>query len=381
MGILVSRLTGWDVMIRALVCAAVTAIAAALMFPLSSMVARSRSRAAGLFGMAAVIVEFVLLLLLIWMLDAHSSGYGVDNRIWLTAQIVLMTAVPAAVFFRMLTAERARLAGRIGLAVSGASLLLFLAATYLPGDYHLQLDDRWLDTALAVYYFGLVGALCLVGHGFDRHYWRWIGVAAGAVACVIALIAIWSRQFAFDNIRFTMAISGAVRSHQMLITLASICIVVAHANMVLLIPLKKGQGWLRLGTIAAGLGTMVYFDISVLVHVAAANYYLRGAVIAGILTGCGSLAMLVLARFDRPADATTLSSELTLTCPRCNRTQAISIGRSDCADCGLQFEFHVEEPRCPNCEYLLYGLTSDQCPECGEPIRQGDANVSAARQV
>ena len=379
MGFLVVLLVPWDVSTRILLVAAVTAIAAGLMFPLSSMIARSRSRAAGLFGMAVVIVEFVLLLLFIWIFDRHTFSYEFDRRIWLTVQIVLMTAVPAAVFLRMFTAKRTRFAGRVGLAVSIAGLLLLLTATYLPDNSYKT--SQWLDTAFAVYYLGLISALCLVGHGSDRHYWRWIGVAAGAVACIIALLRIWLHDFAFHNVLVSMTNTNIIRSNATLVTMASISVVVAYTNLVRLIPLRKGHGWLRVGTIATGLGAAAYFDMSAIVHVSAADYYLRGAVAAGILAGCGSLAMLVLARFDRPADAEMLSTELTLTCPRCNRKQAISTGTSDCADCGLQFELHVEEPRCRHCEYLLYGLTSDQCPECGTPIRHGDVSVSAARQA
>ena len=379
MGALAVLIAAWDLRVRILLVVAVTAIAAGLMLPLSSMIARGRSRAAGLFGMAMVIVEFVLLLLFIWIFDHHTFAYEFDGRTWLTVQIVLMTAVPAAVFLRMLTANRARLAGRIGLAVSAAGLLLLLAATYLPDSSYKA--SQWLDTALAVYYLGLISALCMVGHGFDRHYWRWIGVAAGAVACIIALLRIWLHDYAFHNVLVTMTHTSVIRSNATLIAVASISIVAAHTNMLLLIPLRKGRSWLRIGTIAASLGTAAYFDMSAFVHVSVTDYYLRGAAAAGILAGCGSLAMLVLARFDRPLDADMFSTELTLTCPQCNRKQAIAIGTSNCPDCGLQFEFHVEEPRCPNCEYLLYGLTSDRCPECGEPIRHRDVCVPAGEQA
>ena len=91
--------------------------------------------------------------------------------------------------------------------------------------------------------------------------------------------------------------------------------------------------------------------------------------------------MLVLARFNRRVDPETFSSEMaevTLVCPRCNRKQAISTGTSDCVGCGLRFELRIEEPRCSNCEYLLYGLTSATCPECGTPVRQGNVGASTA---
>ena len=101
------------------------------------------------------------------------------------------------------------------------------------------------------------------------------------------------------------------------------------------------------------------------------DYILRFAAATGIVAACGSLAMLVLVRFNRRVDVETFSTEVadvTLVCPRCSRKQAIPVGSSSCAACGLRFNLRVEEPRCPDCEYLLYGLTSNTCPECGATV-------------
>ena len=42
--------------------------------------------------------------------------------------------------------------------------------------------------------------------------------------------------------------------------------------------------------------------------------------------------------------------------------------------CGLKFHIRLEEPRCPKCDYLLFMLQSDRCPECGTPVRGGAPN-------
>ena len=365
MGVLAVLLPMRDAMVRASFTAVVTAIAAGLMFPLSSMVDRAKSRTAGLFGMAAVIIEFILLLALIWIVDTRLFGSDFDERVGLTSLFVALTAVPATVFVRMLSTGRARLAGRVGLAVTAAGLLLFLTATYLPGS--LYLHDEWWESGWSVYGFGLLCALCMVSHGFDRYYWRWVGVAFGALACAIALLDAWSSDFTV--------------SADVLVAIASVSVVAAHANLVLLVPLKPGQGWLRLGTIAAGLATAAFVDIAVLMDASPDDYVIRFAAATGIVAACGSLAMLVLARFNRRVDPETFSTEVaevTLVCPRCSRKQTISTGTSDCVCCGLRFDLRIEEPRCPNCEYLLYGLTSATCPECGTPVGQADAAGSTA---
>ncbi len=43
--------------------------------------------------------------------------------------------------------------------------------------------------------------------------------------------------------------------------------------------------------------------------------------------------------------------------------------------------FDVDGPRCKNCEYLLIGLTTPRCPECGEPFSRDDLEADAILQA
>ena len=98
---------------------------------------------------------------------------------------------------------------------------------------------------------------------------------------------------------------------------------------------------------------------------------------AGILAGCGTLALVVLARLNRRVDYDPVSLdalEMVVFCPRCAKKQSIQIGQAECTQCALRIHVRVEEPRCPQCEYLLYRLTSDRCPECGALIKQQAAS-------
>lgn len=58
---------------------------------------------------------------------------------------------------------------------------------------------------------------------------------------------------------------------------------------------------------------------------------------------------------------------LTVTCPRCQIAASTLAGDSSCPTCGLRRRIDLETPACTKCGYLLTGLSSDRCPECGTP--------------
>jgi len=69
---------------------------------------------------------------------------------------------------------------------------------------------------------------------------------------------------------------------------------------------------------------------------------------AGIAAGCGSMALLVLARMSHGVDLEKPASEfdqMNVACPRCQKRQQIALGASSCAGCGLLIAIRVEEPR------------------------------------
>jgi hypothetical protein len=152
--------------------------------------------------------------------------------------------------------------------------------------------------------------------------------------------------------------------------------VVAHANMCLGPLLRPTQRWVRQGTILFAVVTAALIVLVIAKDKFPeipidADLFGRFAAAAGIIAGCGTLALLVLARMNRKVDAEPESyelSEVSLVCPRCRRKQSLPTGDSTCPSCGLRISIRVEEPRCANCDYLLRGLTSDRCPECGTSI-------------
>jgi rubrerythrin len=61
-------------------------------------------------------------------------------------------------------------------------------------------------------------------------------------------------------------------------------------------------------------------------------------------------------------------ARVSLGCPRCGAACALETNTDGaCPACKLSIRVEVDEPRC-SCGFLLYGLDSPACPECGAMI-------------
>jgi hypothetical protein len=209
---------------------------------------------------------------------------------------------------------------------------------------------------LAVIALGGVG-------GAKRRHWRWIGVLSSAVALAMSLTHTW--------------VGGGSRpAFVVWCVLISVAIIVAYANLALTVPLAPGQGWILAVAIGATTVTAVLFDVMIAKQKLYwwkfdANWLERALPAAAIVASCASLGLCVLARMNRRVDFDPVIADLVcvgVTCPRCRKKEQVQVGGAACSGCGLRITISIEEPRCPTCAYLLYGLTSGRCPECGSAI-------------
>jgi hypothetical protein len=345
---------GDDTVARVLGTSLTTAGAALLLYPLSRMIDKAKWRAAGTFGMGLVVVEYIIVLSLIWEFGDLLPGSRSEEELLLTMLNFAATGVAAIVMLRRLHNKDSRLACVVGLAVAAVVAIVWLAGTWIDSNY----DDECGASGFILGGFGIVVVLSLVGAGTDRRHWRWVGVACSAAATVMALVGVWMN---YDD------------PSDLFVILATLGVLVGYANIVLRVPLKSGQHWLVMATIATAIGTGALLDLLIILLDGDSDPLFRLVAAGMILTACGSLALMVLARLNRGVEleaATTDITEITIVCPRCRKKQDLPIGPAACGACGLRITTRVEEPTCPGCGYLLLHLTSDTCPECGRPISQ-----------
>jgi hypothetical protein len=275
----------------------------------------------------------------------------------------------------MLAVRWMRIAGAVGLAVAGAIFAWMAMVIWDLWPLRSTIGFDPSDLAGYLIPYGLLTVFCLIGVGADRQYWRWIGVVAAAVAYVMVCYA-QIKQLHGDP--------------TLLISITTLAAVIAQANMLSLIPLRPNQVWLRWVTILAGVATGACTCMTTYIRYGGgwsggAEDLLveRMAGAFGVIAGCGTLALAVLARINRrwqQAASTPISDlrEITLVCPLCQKKQTIPLNAdARCGGCNVQLNVRVEEPRCHVCGYSLMMLTSVVCPECGSPV-SNSPSASAA---
>ncbi len=93
---------------------------------------------------------------------------------------------------------------------------------------------------------------------------------------------------------------------------------------------------------------------------------------SAVMVGAGSLAQPVMLRLSASKEGEGAirgrRARVSLGCPRCGAACALETNTDGaCPACKLSIRVEVDEPRC-SCGFLLYGLDSPACPECGAMI-------------
>jgi ssDNA-binding Zn-finger/Zn-ribbon topoisomerase 1 len=335
------------------------AISSALLLVSCKFLDSEKFRRTGLFVMALILVQFLLVLAALWGGIWMSGSNRGDDSLALIAAMFPIASVPAAMFFHVHQLKGGRLAGMFGMISCCLTFAFFTIAAS---------DGRWFssnsmgllywETGWACWFFAFAAAACSAGAGIDRKHWRWIGFAAAALAFGLGLNNIWTTR------------ENAIELFTISTTLA---VLIGHANVLWLCKLNPHQRWLRWATAFFAWTAGTIFDCAALNNATENDFIWRIGTAAAICAACGTVAVAILTAFNRriaPKPTAGIDAgQIDVICPICRKKQTIPIkdgaGESTCANCGIILSIRLRAPRCPSCDYSLLMLKSDRCPECG----------------
>ncbi len=345
-----------------------TAVAAGMLIGALALMDRPKLFWAGVVLGAATLIEYLGAMYLIGPADFLRQTYGL--RDWAIEGTMLSVGgvfIPFMIGVQVIFQTRFRWTGLVTLSVSTIALLIWLAGAWGTalsfGSNRWWWDERMWTSGGIILGMGMVAALAMIDFLPDsRRHWRWLGILG---ATMTAAAVIW------DTWKPTGGPEWPV------ITSTTVALVTAFVMVVLAAKLPVAQRWLAHATVAAGIACGSVLVASVLLHEfgpqslsETREFMERASGAAGILAGCGLLAVWIVARVVKPPRYETepvFIKEITLVCPRCQKKQTLPLGESQCGQCLLHLAVKVAEPHCEKCGYILYNVPGSACPECGHP--------------
>jgi hypothetical protein len=361
-GVAVVFLPARDISWRFLLMAVLTAVGCGLMMASAAIASSRHGEAAGLFGMALVVVVYTIAAAGIWV------DYLINNFEWRLAAIAfwtLLSGLPLLIALRFGEGKQDRVP--IGVMAMGCGLGLIVFSIGIVSFW--TLPEKYVSNGSALLVWGVLTGVCMMGVKSQAMLpWRWIGVAAAAVATAMMHYGIWIKS-SNDATWVTLAYVVAA--------------VPAYMNVVRRANLKGWASWVRLVAVVAFI--LAGFS---LVIVAAEDFSFWHGSLASqayfgmtIVTLAATMGVAVLAIANRRVVAKDapagVFSHVQLSCPRCGKEQSAPLGSSACAGCRLRFVVRVQLPICPSCQYDLSDVRGENCPECGTAIPMG-SDVGAA---
>jgi hypothetical protein len=341
-----------------------TAAGCGILLPISLLTDKPKSRAAGLLGMAIILIEFLLAMTLIW--GSEHWGDALMEQVGFATLFIPTVGVPAVALLRIAGTTLGRWAGRVGVTLCGVEFILLMIAARMEAT-RSNSDQAWSTAGVCAIFFPLL-MLSLAGLNASPGAWRrWPAIIMSFVSLVVCLVGIW-RNVEDHPSAFALLVSFAT--------------VLAYANIAMLCPLKSGQIWARWVAVLSVFATAVCIDCGVFLNDSGNDeLFGRLAAATGIIAGCATLALAIFAalnrKIERPAVMLQDVRSMDITCPMCKKKQAMATGGALCVDCGLRITIQLDQPQCAKCGHLLYGLKFDRCPECGTAVGASEPKIPA----
>jgi hypothetical protein len=322
-GVLTVLTASYDVLGRLSGTLAATAVAAAILWPLSALLDNPKSMAAGLLGIIATTVVYCMAIPLIW-------GLGFRQQEILYSSLAIGFSSPFGMAaLRLIELPKTQLAGRVGTLLYAIALASFLTAAWSTDNW--RESGHWWMFGLYVSSFGALVVACLTGMRTPKwRHWRWLGVAASLAGWTLFVMQEWALLLP-DKAWVILSTSTGCG-----FAFASIC---------QLFPLAFEQRWLRVLTIFAAAVTVLFLNLETLL---APDFGIgilgRISGAASVVASCSTLALVVFAGLNRRRAIASPTQEINcvvLYCPGCGKKQTLAMGGDDCEQCGLRLSIVI----------------------------------------
>lgn len=347
---------------RLLGTAILSSIAIGIVMAATKQLDNERKRDGALLAMGVTIASFGLSMLGIW---SGLFGFSDEWKVISTAMVLAgcgLAAVPAVVLYKT---ESGKWSGVTGVVCSLAAFVMFALAIW-DVNFGTPVADEFAMTGMAFAVCGGFAALSIYGITTSQGVLKWVtkaGMIVSALGFVVAMTDIWL----WSNEEVAIA--------SQLMVVAG---VLAHANMACRVRSSSTTRivlmmTLMFSVITAGSLIMLIEQTS---GFASSRFWYSGystrlAAGFGLLTACGTLALIVMQRMSRNVGVFLKKAEFTsmhVRCPNCAMEQDAPVGVSGCLQCGMQFGITMSKPQCAGCGYDTLGVRGDACPECGEKL-------------
>ncbi len=311
-GILAMLTASYDTMGRVAATALATAIGAGTAWGLAESLESPSMRVARMAGFATIVISYLFALLGIWDVAVAES--------WITSVTTGLSGLLIATLLGFRVVDWLRTAAYTGIVLVAASWTVAMIGVW--GEV-----QECIGSSFAIGAPGLIAAICLVRISLaPTNLWRWIGVLAATAASIALLLDIWD----------VVDVDA-----KLVAVLMTVSITVAHIGLVVLVPLNSGQVWLRAAIIVAAIVTAACVCIIVVSELEGNSFTGRLAGAAAIATGCGTLALAILRKFNRTQSASTNEAVIThlkFFCPKCGRKQETAFGAVECQRCHFRLQ-------------------------------------------
>jgi hypothetical protein len=242
-----------------------------------------------------------------------------------------------------------------GLIAFGASFGVLITCIWWPGWFDEPAARAAITFgALAVSYILAIPSADLWERGVRRAL-AGAGLLVCGAAFLMVLICIWAEDSHSEEFAKATAIASVIAFS------------FAHTALLIRVPGGRGLDWLLKVSLACVWVLAAMASVSIAWEIEQEFWY-RWLGAVGVLDACSSFALLIMAKLRQVGkieNLQTSAARVELRCPRCTVLQTVDAGAAKCIACGLKFRIEIEEPRCAECDYLLWQLPQRRCPECG----------------